>query len=93
MVTPRAANYTSARNEPPRVLTLQYIKFSLTYISVNETKKYVFFCPLAARLHVYQEHFVGILWNLGVWSLTPEKWLSLTLISSNFYGAILDTLS
>ena len=36
-------NYTyillSARNEPPRVLSLQYIKFSLKYISVNETKK------------------------------------------------------
>ena len=26
MVTPRAANYTSARYEPPRVLTLQYIQ-------------------------------------------------------------------
>ena len=38
MVTPRATNYTSARNEPPRVLSLQYIKFSLNYISVNETK-------------------------------------------------------
>ena len=36
MVTPRATNYTSARNEPPRVLTLQYINFSLKYISVNE---------------------------------------------------------
>ena len=29
MVTPRAANYTSTRNEPPRVLTLQYIDFNL----------------------------------------------------------------
>ena len=50
MVTPQAANYTSAKNEPPRVLTLQYIKFSLKYISVNETEKYGLFCPLAARL-------------------------------------------
>ena len=32
------AIHTSARNEPPRVLSLQYIKFSLKYISVNKTK-------------------------------------------------------
>ena len=43
MVTPRAANYTSARNEPPRVLTLLYIKFSLKYISLNETENTAFF--------------------------------------------------
>ena len=50
MVTPRAVNYASARNEPLRVLTLQYIKLILKYIPVNETKKYGLFCPLAARL-------------------------------------------
>ena len=56
MVTPRPANYTSARNEPPRVLILQYIKLSLKYISVNETEKCGLFCPLAARL-IYLSNF------------------------------------
>ena len=56
MVTPRAANYTSTGNGPPRVLSLQYIKLSLKYISVSETKEYGLICPLAARLYLFLKY-------------------------------------
>ena len=52
MVTPQANNYTSARNEPPRVLTLQYIKFSLKYLGKRNEN----FGVLAARLYVSSHH-------------------------------------
>ena len=54
MVTPRATNYTSARNEPPRVLSLQLYQIQP---KVYLGKRNENFGVLAARLLLYCTRF------------------------------------
>ena len=49
MVTPRASNYTSARNEPPQGLNFSIYQIQPKVYLGKQTKKYSLFCPIGRQ--------------------------------------------